>query len=211
MPPAKDESVVPVVRSGLTPLPPKPDSPVVDPAHGVVRLFGAGTPIIGLTPALPSSNAPSGIVPPLSCGRPMLDVPAPDVDWGEAVPKLDGVVALGQPPVDVTPEAVPLSPPPSKEEPEPSDMPLPIAELEPPVVASVVQTEALFMVLLGAGLKPPGSISVAPSGIPVPLAVEPRTPSGEVAPIPGMAVVLCACVRPQLNHMVISTTNGRRI
>jgi len=55
---------------------------------------------------------------------------------------------------------------------------------------------------IGAGLRPPGSISVAPSGIPVALfdpldALEPSTPSGEVAPIPGTVITLCACAAPQ--------------
>src|SRR5262249_23479791 len=49
----------------------------------------------------------------------------------------------------------------------------------------------------GAGLKPPGSISVAPSGIPVALfdpldALEPNTPSGDVVPRLDVLIPLCA-------------------
>jgi len=162
------------------------------PAHGLFRLLGAGTPTIGLMPALPSSVAPSGIVPPLSCGRPRLDVPVPtDVDCGEAVPKVDGVVGVTQLPLDITPAAVPLSPPPSKDEFAPP-VELPVID-EPPVVLLGVQAEALFIVLLGTGLIPPGSISVAPSGMPVPVApLEPGMPSGEVAPMPGVLIAVCA-------------------
>jgi hypothetical protein len=46
---------------------------------------------------------------------------------------------------------------------------------------------------IGIGLMPPGLISVAPNGMPVPPEpVEPSVPSGDVAPMPGVLVRLCA-------------------
>jgi len=62
----------------------------------------------------------------------------------------------------------------------------------------------------GAGLKPPGSISVAPSEIPVPLfnplaALEPGMPSGDVGPRPDGVITLCACAAVQPNRMTAAT------
>ena len=141
-------------------------------AHGIVvpggvvpyvmpDVLGSGTTGIGLMPLVPVSVAPSGMVLPITLGF------VPDT-WVEDVPPLDvaAQVELG------------VRPPPSKVEEDVDDD----VALVPPVEAVALQAE------LGAGPRPPGSISVAPSGTPVPF--EPFVPlvpivlSGEVAPIP---------------------------
>jgi len=153
---------------------------VVEPVHGDVIVLGIGTPISGLTPPLSISVAPSGIVPPFSV---VLEV-VPDVDSGEATP-VEVMLLNPQTEVELI-DPIALDPPPSKVElvlpdidviPDPFDPESP--EYEAPLV---LQFE------LAVGLRPPGSISVAPNGMPVPLfdpvdVVEPSIPSGDVAPI----------------------------
>jgi hypothetical protein len=61
-----------------------------------------------------------------------------------------------------------------------------------------------------AGLSPPGSISVAPSGIPAPLApLEPGTPSGDVAPRPGAVINVWASAAPQPSAVATAITSKR--
>src|SRR5205823_6248400 len=80
-------------------------------------------------------------------------------------------------------------------------------ELEPPpskmeLVPDIDVMPELQLEL--TGLRPPGSISVAPSGMPVPDPVaplEPSMPSGEVAPRPDVVVALCAWGAPQPNSI----------
>jgi hypothetical protein len=167
--------------------------PVNEPAHGDVIVFGNGTPISGLTPPLSISVAPSGIVPPFSV---VLEV-VPDVDSGEATP-VEVMLLDPQTEVELI-DPLELNPLPSKVEfvlpdvvviPDPLDPESP--ENEEPLALQVE---------LAVELRPPGSISVAPSGMPVPLfdpvdTLEPSMPSGDVAPIAepmaGMLIGLCA-------------------
>jgi hypothetical protein len=186
------------------------------PAHGVVVMVGPGTLIMGLTPALPISVEPSGIVPP-SRGDPTV---VPGADSGEPMP-VDGVVAddvVAQPadvaavPVE-TLEPIPVTPPPSNVELVPL-VPAPAAVAVPnEAVLIVLQFEPMAAEPSGTGLNPPGSISVAPSGIPagLPGDVEPRVPSGDVAPIPGVPIVLWASAAAPLNRVATATNNNRRI
>jgi hypothetical protein len=199
--------------------PVKPEVPVaklevpvtVDPAHGVVMLLGAGMPIMGLTPALPISVEPRGIVPPLSIDAALM----PGLDNGDAIP-VDGVrpdaVGAQLPDVDVP---IPVVPPPSKVElaPVAADPACPGASIPEEDMPVVKQLEPLTEEPTGAGLKPPGSISVAPSGIPVGKLeeVEPGMPSGDVTPRPGVPIVLWASAGALLNKSTAASTNNRRI
>jgi hypothetical protein len=191
----------------------------VPPAHGVVMLLGPGTPTIGLTPALLISVEPRGIVPPLRVDPAL----APGVDSGDAVPVdkiapddveahvLDGVAvaevdAVGPNPVDPPPsnvELIPVVP----------DPPTPDAAIPGKDEPVPMQFEPLAVDPIGAGLRPPGSSSVAPRGIPVgePEEVEPSTPRGDVAPIAGMLVVLCAKLGSQPTRIATTATKKRRI
>jgi hypothetical protein len=65
----------------------------------------------------------------------------------------------------------------------------------------------------GAGPKPPGLISVAPIGIPVGRLdeVEPGRPSGDVIPMLGVVVTVCAKPTPQLTITATPAMNNRRI
>jgi hypothetical protein len=165
---------------------------VVEPLHGDVIVFGIGTPISGLTPPLSISVAPSGIVPPFSV---VLEA-VPDVDSGEATP-VEVILLDPQTEVELI-DPVELNPLPSKVEFVPGIEAIP----DPLVPESLEYEEPLALqVELAVGLRPPGSISVAPSGMPVPPfdpvgALEPSMPSGDVAPMAepmaGMPVGLCA-------------------
>ena len=79
----------------------------------------------------------------------------------------------------------------------------------------------------GSWPKPPGSISVAPSGIPVPVdpidgkivpidlpdpveLIEPGMPRGEVAPNPEGIMTLWACSGVQPNKSTVAITRARR-
>ena len=191
---------------------------VVVPVHGVMVLSGPGMLIIGLTPRLPISVEPSGSVLPLRVDAAL----APGLDIGDAVPvdeivpddvgahvvddvvvpKIDvvGVNAVDPPPsnVELVPAVADPAPPgaaiPGKDEPVPMQFePLPVAPI-------------------GAGLRPPGSSSVAPKGIPVgELGVEPRVPNGDVVPIAGEVGRLCARPGPQPTRIATATTANRRI
>jgi hypothetical protein len=148
--------------------------PVVIPGVVIVVLLGAGTAINGLTPPPPSSVAPSGIVPPLR-----VDVMVPGLDSGEAVPFGETAVDDVHPdvePVDpiALPDPVVLSPAPSNVVlvPVADDVlivdDVPIVDEVPAIPASPEEADVVAaQPVSGAGLKPPGKISVAPSGTPV--------------------------------------------
>jgi len=221
--PPKDVPIVPAARPlGSAVPPPKLERPdMVEPGHGLVILLGGETPISGLMPPLVISVAPSGIVPPLRV-RLLLD---PGVENGDALP-VDVTVD------DVQPEsAAPnVDPPPSNVELVPVDMELmPVVDVEPvPVMIDVdpLPPDVSGNPFDGHGLRPPGLISVAPSGIPVVLGglapvarvavdavelPEPGMPSGEVAPIPDVVVVLCASAMSPLNTIASRRGQRRRI
>jgi hypothetical protein len=162
--------------------------PVDEPTQVVVVVAGGDTGMSGLTPPLSISVAPSGVVLPDS-PNPVIE---PGVDIGDAIP-LDDIVA------DAQLDAVPAKPPPSKVElvpliPEVPPVPPLRAELVPlvPLMTELTPIDAQFT--LGAGLRPPGFISVAPNGTPVAVlpTLDPRIPRGDVAGIPGVVVTVCA-------------------
>jgi hypothetical protein len=194
---------------------------MVEPTHGVAVTLGAGTPINELTPPLSSSVAPSGMAPP-----PRFDVAlAPGVDSGEAVPadettpddgneQLFEVVAEAIPPPsndDVVP-VVPMAAPPAIPA---APAAIPVEEAAIPIEEEVVpmQLELLDIGPMGVGPVPPGSISVAPSGIPVgePDEVEPGIPSGDVSPMPDVLVTLCVRPASELQRSTTAAMNNRRI
>ncbi|MCK1478227.1 hypothetical protein ABIB06_002099 [Bradyrhizobium sp. LB8.2] len=138
---------------------------MVEP-YVIVEVLGSGTVTNGLTPVLPVSVAPSGIELPMT-------------DPLELAPGVDEPVAPADD--EVQPEVI-SNPPPSKVVPAAViDVVLFVPEDCEPVEPLAPQDG------VGAGLRPPGSISVDPSGLPetvVPLVpFVPNTPSGEVAPI----------------------------
>ena len=108
-----------------------------------VGIVGGGTVIVGLTPPLSISVAPSGMAPPASNDPGV----GPGVESGDAVPVEDTVAE------DPKLQPVEDNPPPSKVE---------LAE-----VVDWVPVPELAAEEQGSELKPPGLISVAPSGIPV--------------------------------------------
>jgi hypothetical protein len=138
------------------------------PGHNVPAP-GAGTVIAGLSPALSISVAPSGIAPPMRG-----DAFAPGTDSGEAAP-LDTFGNVGGQLDSKAVAADPLNPPPSN------------VELAATLAAAAAQSA------LGTGLNPPGSISVAPSGMPLAAGpFDPGMPSGDVALMPDAPVALWA-------------------
>lgn len=148
----------------------------------------SGVLIMGLRPPLSISVAPSGMLPPFSVKL----VPAPDC--GEAVPPDTCDEPVAQLVVEVD-EALGVSPPPSN------------VPLEPVAIPETLQLAP------GIGLRPPGSTSVAPSEMPVPLdpADAPGMPRGDVSPNPDVPVALCACAVPQINKNAAMTVNARNI
>jgi hypothetical protein len=159
----------------------------VEPAQKEVEPLDIGTVISGLMPALLISVEPSGIVPPFKVKVEF----APMAERG-------GTAAVDvAPAIEEQAEAiVEANPPPSKTElvtgieliPDP---------LEPAIAEDVPESPLVSQFETGAGLSPPGSISVAPSEIPVPLfdplaALEPGMPSGDVGPKPDGVITVCA-------------------
>jgi hypothetical protein len=176
----------------------------VEPVVPPMPVLGIGMPISGLTPALLSSVDPSGIVPEGALG--------PAENGGRAVPVAEPT-AVDTQPVVMPADPTPLSPPPSKLELEPLAMP---EEEEPGLhVGDTI------------GLRPPGSISVAPRPMPAPLEpvvpvglvvpskpLAPGIPSGDTAPIAGAVGVVdmvCAAATPQLNKSATAAADNRRI
>jgi hypothetical protein len=175
----------------------------VVPGQGVAEMLGSGTPMVVLSPGVPTSVAPSGIVLPL----PIVPIPNPAA----------GVIAVpGEVPVVPVTAGLQLlasdepniAPPPSKVELDPAmpvpDVVIPVPEpdvtppeavmpvLEPAVPVLDVAVPA-HKVPPASGLSPPLSSSVAPNGMPTgpdgPL--EFIVPSGDVAPMPGVGLT-CA-------------------
>jgi hypothetical protein len=188
-----------------------PEPLTVEPAHTDVAPLDIGTVINGLTPALSISVEPSGIVPPFNVKFEFAVVD----ESGEAVP-LD-VALLGDAFVEAqTVVIVEPNPPPSKIEPvtDVEAIPDPLDPVIPEAIPENVDPLALQFET-GAGLRPPGSISVAPSGIPVALfdpldALEPSTPSGDVAPMPALVIALCAWAAPQPSR-IAATMRGKSL
>jgi hypothetical protein len=192
---------------------------VVEPIHGVTATLGAGMPINGLTPALFISVAPRGITPPSSLAVEF----ASGFESGDAVPNGETTPDDGteQPLEDVIPV-----PPPSNDDVVPVvPETAPVPDAAPPAIPDEVvpipvedevlptQPELLDIGPIGVGPMPPGSIEVAPSGIPVGEGddVEPRVPSGDVAPSPGVVMTLCAKPGSQPKRIAVATMNNRRI
>jgi hypothetical protein len=193
---------------------PKPVAPpMVVPGAGRPML-GAGTPIIGLTPALLSSVAPSGMLPAVEPGD----------DGDSAVPTaVEPTDPVAQLPDVMPADPVALIPPPSKAAPAP-DADIPVEPLAMPE-----EEEPRLQVGDTAGLSPPGSISVAPRPMPaldpvmpvepvgplIPVApVAPGIPSGDTARSAGAAgavEMVCAAAAPQLNSSTIIAVDNRRI
>jgi hypothetical protein len=174
--------------------------PVVEPEHKVVVLLGtegeptppvvvpgivmgAASPTaggIGLTPPLSSSVEPSGMAPPLSLKLKFVTAPAS----GDAEPLEDVSCDDEQPDIDVATSTA--SPPPSKVEAAPV-----VTPVVPEALIAGKLDGRMLQFGFGAGLNPPGLISVAANGMPVPLdPPEPNTPRGDVAPIEGL-IELC--------------------
>jgi hypothetical protein len=182
----------------------------LEPMALPMLLPGAGTPISGLTPALPSSVAPSGIVP----------AAGPAADGDRVVPAAAAPVAAVAQLPDVMPtDPVALSPPPSKVEPAPD------ADMLAEPLAMPREEELELQVGDMAGLRPPESISVAPSPMPAldpvmpvepidgidPIApTVPGMPSGDAGGV-GVVSMVCAAAAPQLNRTAIVVINNRRI
>jgi hypothetical protein len=193
----------------------------VEPIHGVIVTAGAPVPINGLTPALNISVEPRGIVPPSSLVVPIV----PGLDSGDAVPvdkttpdggdtqPLEGTIEPMPPPSN---DVVPVAPvtPVAPVIPVVPVIPI-VPDAAPPVTPEeevvAMQPELLDVGPIGVGPKPPGLISVAPSGIPVgrPDEVVPGMPSGDVSPMLGMAV--CAKPASQLKRTATAAMNNRRI
>lgn len=149
-----------------------------------VVLLGAEKVTSGLTPRLFSSEASSGMVPPFSEKFEFV----PGGDRGDAVP-LDDVAAQ----LDEVAAPLPVSPP-------PSDVVLTPAAVAPEPLPPDTSEDDDPVDEHSTGLRPPGSISVAPNGIPLTLVPsELGMPSGEVDLSPDGLNELCAWLTPQLN------------
>jgi hypothetical protein len=181
--------------------------PSVEPVQDGIELPDTGAVISGLTPPLLISVEPSGIVPPL---RVKLEF-ASNGASGDAVP-----IALVVPPDELadpqTEAVVEPNPPPSKVElaPDIDAMADPLALVIPEDIPEDEDPLAL-QIAPAAGLSPPGSTSVAPSGMPVMLfdpedMLEPTMPRGEVAGIPGVVIGLCACAALQPSRTAAAMT-----
>jgi hypothetical protein len=165
-------------------------------------LLDIGVVISGLTPALSISVEPSGIVPPFNVKFEFV----PIEESGDARPPDAALLAdaLVEAQAEVVVEP---NPPPSKAEPTGiKAIPDPLDPVIPKDVPEYAAEPFVLQLEIGAGLKPPGSISVAPSGIPVglfdpPVALEPNSPSedvanGDVVAMPAPIVALCAWAAP---------------
>jgi hypothetical protein len=151
------------------------------PAQGLAaETLGAGIATLGLSPGVPRSVEPKGIAElpadPNDCAVVCPVVGGPDI------PDVDAV-APDEPAEVADPQAV--DPVEADADPPPSN-----AELDPVVAGPVGAAVEQGMTI---GLRPPGLSSVAPSGIPLVAggASELKVPSGEVAPIPAVALA-CA-------------------
>jgi hypothetical protein len=168
----------------------------------MLEMPGIGTVISGLTPVVLVSTAPSGTLPPF---RVKLEL-APSVETEEAVPVVDVDCEDAQPEVELA-DPPALNPPPSKVEPtDVVDVMLLVPEIGEFEELLALQVE------LAKGLRPPGSISVAPSGMPVPLVpllLPPSEPSGEVVPNPDEVMEVCALAITQPQNSTIAAIDNR--
>jgi hypothetical protein len=174
------------------------------PGQGVAEMLGSGTPIVVLSPGVPTSVAPSGIVAPLPT------VPSPNPAAGViAVPGEVPLVPVAAGLQVLATDEPDIAPPPSKVELDPAipvpdvvipvlgpEIPLPdavVPMLEPAVPAGLAHN-----VPPASGLIPPLLSSVAPSGMPTGPdgALKFIVPSGDVAPMPGVGPT-CAKLLPQ--------------
>jgi hypothetical protein len=161
-------------------------SNVEAPAQGLVaETLGAGIATLGLSPGVPRSVEPKGIAElpadPNDCAVVVCPVVGgPDIPDVDAVAPDDPAAVTDPQVVDVV--EADTDPPPSN------------AELDPVVAVPMGAAVEQGMTI---GLRPPGLSSVAPSGIPLVGggASELKVPSGEVAPIPAVAL---ACAKPGL-------------
>ncbi|BCG70760.1 hypothetical protein MesoLj113a_19180 [Mesorhizobium sp. 113-1-2] len=183
---------------------------------------GVGMLIIGLTPKLLSSEDPSGI--PTGVPRPVDDVPDDVpvvVDSIDVVPEGDALDAI----VLQVPNAVegigftdvplmvvvPSTPPPSKVESAEVVPATSEGDARTPGARTLVHPELLVPMepdVVGEPgvVKPPGSSSTAPRGIPTGLRGEPTAERGEVIPVAG--VLTCARLGP-LNSRAITIAIGK--
>jgi hypothetical protein len=142
---------------------------------------------------------------------------APGVDSGEAVPVDETTPDDGKEQLlEVLTEAMP---PPSNDDvvpivPDAAPPAIPVEDPAIPMEDEVLPTqlELLDIGPIGVGPMPPGSIAVAPSGIPVgEPEMEPGIPSGDVSPMPGVFVMLCVRPASQLKRTMTAAMNNRRI
>ncbi|WP_368507446.1 hypothetical protein [Bradyrhizobium lupini] len=165
--------------------------------YATPEVLGRGTVVIGLSPLVSASVAPSGIVLPTT--------PAVEAaGWLEEAVLLDVVAQL----------EFGVMPPPSKVDDE--DEALLVAPVEDvsDVPIAPVEPVALQDAPI-VGPRPPESISVAPSGTPAPVKLllvplEPSVPIGEVAPIAEGPVVVCASLAALAQSSASAATNNRR-
>jgi hypothetical protein len=209
---------VPLFRCDQQPfidvVPVEPNVPVIVvpvvgdvPGQGVAEMLGSGMPMVVLSPGVPTSVAPSGIVLPL----PMVPSPSPAaglIAVPDAVPPVPiaaglHVVAIDEPDI---------APPPSKVELDPAipvpviipvlDPEIPLLDVVMPVLEPAIPVLDVAVpehnVPLASGLSPPVLSSVAPSGMPIgpDAALKFIVPSGDVAPMPGVGPT-CAKLLPQ--------------
>jgi hypothetical protein len=161
---------------------------MVEPVHPPMLPVGGATPISGLTPALPSSVAPSGMLPPARG--------VPGVDSDEAVPPEDEAEAAAQ-----LVAAAPLIPPPSKVE---------SAELGPAPAQAGDIAGLSPAELISVAPRPIPALGPATAAE----SLTPGIPSGEAGPIagaPGVADIVCAATAPQLNKSATAAADNRRI
>jgi hypothetical protein len=173
-------------------------------AHTLLVRFGAGTPIMGAIPPGLTSVAPSGMVPPMSGDGGIREfaseeeVPGPVVVDEALVQLLSGSV---------------IPPPPSNEE---LMLELLVTSENPELLVELAEPQEGDTM----GLSPPGSISVAPSGIfdpmmpvgsPVLDPPGPSVPSGEVAPMPEVTKAFWAYMGSQPNRIVNAIMKAPRM
>jgi hypothetical protein len=173
-------------------VPVEPNVPVIvdGPGQGVAEMLGSGTPMVVLSPGVPTSVAPSGIV------LAPLVVPSPSPAEGVVAAPCEVLVA---PVLQVLAIDEPdVAPPPSKVELAPA-IPVPDGVIPEPVPAVPMLDVPVpgHNVPPASGLIPPVLSSVAPSGMPTGPdgALKFIVPSGDVAPMPGVGAV---CANPLL-------------
>jgi hypothetical protein len=169
------------------------------PGQEVDEGLGTGTPIGPLSPALPRSVAPSGML------LPPRDVAAEDVVAAD--PGTDDKPDNTGKPVPAEPQPLDIAglvefavmPPPSNTWLGLAGLGLAGAE---PDITAPGQAVVLSIGPTGAGLNPPGKSSVEPRGIPEPPAgdVGSIMPGGDVVPAPGVGgsprTAICAALGP---------------